>query len=81
MARTGTAAARIAALENELRQPSFQAADQAGKRYAYILLALLLEGQGKAAPAEGAWSALFTRPDLRAAAPIAAKQPGDKTGT
>jgi hypothetical protein len=77
LARTGSSAARIASLEQEMREPSFQSADPAAKRQSFLLLALLLESQGKFVAAEGAWSSVAVQPELKAAA--AAPISKDKT--
>jgi hypothetical protein len=83
MARTASAASRIAALEHEMSERSFQSIEPAAKRHSFVLLALLLESQRKFVSAERAWSLVATMHEINAAAaaPISKEKPVDQPGT
>jgi len=81
--RSGKAGDKIAALEKTLDRPSPSSTDGCDDGSARVLLALLLDGQGKPALAETQWSSLAGKPKLNAASkpPIPALKPAGDSGS
>jgi len=83
VARSGKAGATTAALKRNLARPRPSSTDGSDDRATRVLLAYLLEGQGKAALAESQWSSLTAKPRLNAARtpPIPALKASGESGT
>ena len=65
--RTSQASETVTALERYVSQPDAGSSARADVRSSRVLLAFLLDGQGKAKLAESQWSALSAKPKLEAA--------------
>jgi hypothetical protein len=71
VARSGKTGATIDALKRSLARTSPSSTDDSDVRAARVLLALIVDGQGKTAIAESQWSSLAGKPELDvAAAPL-----------